>query len=44
MPGKNLNIQVEINKGRGYIPNEKMKLIRPASPIGTILIDGFFLP
>ncbi|MGI6595558.1 MAG: DNA-directed RNA polymerase subunit alpha [Candidatus Ratteibacteria bacterium] len=44
MQGKSIKLQVEINKGRGYIPNEKMKLIRPASPIGTILIDGFFSP
>ncbi|MCX8082585.1 MAG: DNA-directed RNA polymerase subunit alpha [bacterium] len=44
MPGKNLKFQIEISKGRGYLPYEKMKLIRPAPPVGTILMDGIFSP
>ena len=44
MPGKTFKFQIEISKGRGYLPYEKMKIIRSASPIGTILIDGLFSP
>jgi len=44
MPGKTFKFQIEISKGRGYLPYEKMKLIRSNPPIGTILIDGLFSP
>lgn len=43
-PETKLKLHIEISKGRGYLPYEKMKMIRPASPIGTILIDGLFSP
>jgi len=44
MPGKTFKFQIEISKGRGYLPYEKMKIIRGTPPIGTILIDGLFSP
>jgi DNA-directed RNA polymerase subunit alpha len=43
-PDKKLTIQVEITKGRGYIPYEKMKFMKPQVPVGTILIDGIYSP
>ncbi len=44
LDGKSLNLQVEITRGRGYIPYEKMKFMKAQSPIGTILIDGIYSP
>lgn len=44
LSGKSLKLQVEVTKGRGYIPHEKMKFMKSQSPIGTILIDGIYSP
>lgn len=44
LPGKSLKLQIEITKGRGYIPQEKMKFMKSQSPLGTILIDGLYSP
>jgi len=43
-PNKTLTIQVEITKGRGYMPYEKMKFMKGQIPVGTILIDGIYSP
>jgi len=37
-----LNIELTIEKGRGYIPSEENK--KASSPIGTIFIDSIFTP
>ncbi len=42
--GKSLKVQIEVTRGRGYIPHEKMKFIKSQAPIGTILIDGIYSP
>ncbi len=44
LPNKTLTIQVEITKGRGYIPYEKMKFMKGQVPVGTILIDSIYSP
>ncbi len=41
---KAIKFQIEITRGRGYMPQEKMKFIKSRPPIGTILIDGIFSP
>lgn len=43
-PSKKYRLEVEITKGFGYLPVEKMKLILGNVPIGTILIDGIYSP
>jgi len=43
-PAKKYKIEIEITKGFGYLPVEKMKLIVGEIPIGTILIDGIYSP
>jgi len=37
-----LNIELEIEKGRGYVPAEENK--KSGTPIGTIFIDSIFTP
>lgn len=44
LSGKSLKIQVEVTRGRGYIPYEKMKFMKAQAPIGTVLIDGIYSP
>jgi len=37
-----LNIEMSINKGRGYVPSEENKMLN--APLGTIPIDSIFTP
>jgi len=39
-----LRMELDITKGFGYLPVEKMKLIKKDYPVGTILIDGIYTP
>lgn len=41
-PKTELNMELSIDKGRGYIPAEENK--RTSAPIGTIFIDSIFTP
>lgn len=41
-PKVQLNMELSIDKGRGYVPAEENK--RTSSPIGTIFIDSIFTP
>lgn len=41
-PSVKLNIELTINKGRGYVPSEENKI--PNAPIGTIAIDSIHTP
>ncbi|ALM20436.1 DNA-directed RNA polymerase subunit alpha [Nonlabens sp. MIC269] len=41
-PSVNLNLEITIEKGRGYVPAEENK--NPSAPIGTIAIDSIFTP
>ena len=41
-PSVNLNIEININKGRGYVPAEENKIANTA--IGTVFIDSIFTP
>jgi len=43
-PSTKLTIDFEITEGRGYLPVEKMKLIRKDIPVDMILIDGIYTP
>ncbi|MCM8807247.1 MAG: DNA-directed RNA polymerase subunit alpha [Candidatus Omnitrophica bacterium] len=43
-PDKKYKFELEITKGFGYLPVEKMKLMLKNIPIGTILIDGLYSP
>ncbi|MCD6408079.1 DNA-directed RNA polymerase subunit alpha [bacterium] len=43
-PEKKFKFELEITKGFGYLPQEKMKLMGKEYPIGTILIDGLYSP
>jgi len=43
-PSKKYRMEIEITKGFGYLPVEKMKLMLGNVPIGTILIDGIYSP
>ncbi len=43
-PSTKLTIDIEITAGRGYLPVEKMKLIRKDIPVDMILIDGIYTP
>jgi len=43
-PSKKYRLEVEITKGFGYLPVERMKLILGDVPTGTILIDGIYSP
>lgn len=43
-PSTKLSIDIEITEGRGYLPVEKMKLIRKDIPVDMILIDGIYTP
>ncbi|MCX7704804.1 MAG: DNA-directed RNA polymerase subunit alpha [bacterium] len=43
-PSTRLSIDIEITEGRGYLPVEKMKLIRKDIPVDMILIDGIYSP
>ncbi|GAB4351514.1 MAG: DNA-directed RNA polymerase subunit alpha [Candidatus Abyssubacteria bacterium] len=40
--GANLVMEIEIGRGRGYVPAEQNK--RPDQPIGTISVDSIFSP
>ncbi len=44
LPDRTLKVQIEITRGRGYISQEKMKLVKSRPSIGNILIDGIFSP
>ncbi len=37
-----LNVELSIEKGRGYVPSEENKIINP--PLGTIFIDSIYTP
>jgi DNA-directed RNA polymerase subunit alpha len=41
-PSVKLNIELTVNKGRGYVPSEENKI--PNAPIGTIAIDSIHTP
>jgi DNA-directed RNA polymerase subunit alpha len=41
-PSVKLNIQLSVNKGRGYVPAEENK--STSAPFGTIFIDSIFTP
>ncbi|MCM8816680.1 MAG: DNA-directed RNA polymerase subunit alpha [Candidatus Omnitrophica bacterium] len=43
-PSARLSLEIEITSGRGYLPVEKMKLIRKDIPVDMILIDGLYSP
>jgi len=39
-----LNMEIEVSKGRGYLPVEKAAAARQNQPIGLILVDAIFTP
>jgi len=41
-PSMKLNIEMSIEKGRGYVPSEENKVIN--APLGTIFIDAIYTP
>jgi len=41
-PKVKLNIEISIEKGRGYVPSEENKVIN--APLGTIFIDAIYTP
>ncbi len=41
-PSVKLNIEISINKGRGYVPAEENKLTN--APVGTIFMDAIYTP
>jgi DNA-directed RNA polymerase subunit alpha len=41
-PKMKLNIELNIEKGRGYVPSEENKVIN--APLGTIFIDSIYTP
>ena len=41
-PNMKLNIELGIEKGRGYVPSEENKVI--SAPLGTIFIDAIYTP
>ena len=41
-PSVNLSIELNIEKGRGYVPSEENRTIN--APLGTIFIDSIFTP
>jgi len=41
-PSVNINLELTIEKGRGYVPAEENK--KPNAPIGTIFTDSIFTP
>jgi len=41
-PSMKLNIEINIEKGRGYVPSEENKVIN--APLGTIFIDAIYTP
>jgi len=41
-PSVKLNIEINIEKGRGYVPSEENKVIN--APLGTIFIDAIYTP
>jgi DNA-directed RNA polymerase subunit alpha len=41
-PNMKLNIEISIEKGRGYVPSEENKVIN--APLGTIFIDAIYTP
>jgi DNA-directed RNA polymerase subunit alpha len=43
-PSKKYKFELDITKGFGYLPVEKMKLMIKEIPVGTILIDGLYSP
>ncbi len=45
-PSKKYRFEIDITKGFGYLPVEKMKLMikKENMPVGTILIDGLYSP
>ncbi|MCM8765211.1 MAG: DNA-directed RNA polymerase subunit alpha [Candidatus Omnitrophica bacterium] len=43
-PSAKLIMDIEITSGRGYLPVEKMKLIRKDISLDTILIDAIYTP
>lgn len=43
-PSKKYQFEIDITKGFGYLPVEKMKLMVKNVPLGTILIDGLYSP
>jgi len=40
--GAELNIEIEVSRGRGYVPAERLK--REGHPVGTIPVDALFSP
>lgn len=40
--GGELEMELEVSRGRGYVPSEKNK--RPGHPVGTIPLDAIFTP
>ncbi|MCM8814875.1 MAG: DNA-directed RNA polymerase subunit alpha [Candidatus Omnitrophica bacterium] len=43
-PSVKLSLDIEFTSGKGYLPVEKMKLIRKDIPVDTILIDAIYTP
>ena len=41
-PKVNLNMEITIEKGRGYVPAEENK--KPGAPFGTVFIDSIYTP
>ena len=41
-PKVNLNMEITIEKGRGYVPAEENK--KPGAPFGTIFTDSIYTP
>ncbi|MCM8811187.1 MAG: DNA-directed RNA polymerase subunit alpha, partial [Candidatus Omnitrophica bacterium] len=43
-PSKKYQFEIDITKGFGYLPVEKMKIMVKNIPTGTILLDGLYSP
>ena len=41
---KSLNMELDITKGFGYLPVEKLTSAKKEFPVGTIVIDGIYTP
>ncbi len=39
-----VDIEMKVENGRGYVPQEQLKKKEPNVPIGTIFLDAFFSP
>lgn len=42
--GATFKAELEISRGRGYVPSEEVKALRGDLPIGTLAVDAIFTP